>query len=167
LDEATLVTAGFSPSDARDLKRAYDELQMEQLYARDRAARKDFGKGESWAATLEEIATQERTLADRYGEAGYDWMLYASGRPNRVSVDQIFEGSPAEAGGLNEGDIVLRYAEERIRNSRELRDATSDGVAGEWVEVEILRDERIERVQLPRGPLGITLAVDSVAPTSQ
>ena len=167
LDEQTLVTAGFSPSDARELKEAYDALQMEQLYARDRAARAGLEDREAWTATLEEIAAQEEALADRYGETGQDWMLYASGRPNRVSVDQIFVGSPAAAAGLAEGDIVLRYADERIRNSAELRDATAGGVAGEWVEVELLRDDRIELAQLPRGPLGITVAVDSVPPTSR
>ncbi len=165
LDEQRLVAAGFSPTDAREFKLAYDELQMEQLYARDRAAREGIDDRAAWSTSLEELAAKEETLAARYGDTAYDWMLYASGRPNQVAVEQVFSGSPADAAGLVEGDIVLRYADERIRNGQDLRQATSTGVAGEWVDVEVLRDGRSELIQLPRGPLGITVDVDSVAPT--
>lgn len=166
LDEEVLIAAGFNPADARELKRAYDELQMDQLYALDRAARDGGDDRESWSTALEEMAAREQALADQYGEAAYDWMLYASGRPNQVAVERVFSGSPAEAAGLTKGDVVVRYAGESVRNGQELREATSAGTAGEWVEVEVLRDGERELVQLPRGPLGITVDVDSVVPNS-
>lgn len=166
LDESVLVEAGFSESDARALRDAYETLQMEQLYLRDRAAREGWNLGDRLGEELAALAEREEALADDYGDEAYDWVLYATGRPNRVTVRDVFAESPAANAGLAEGDVLVRYDDRRVRSSIELRNATTEGVAGEWVDVEILRAGKRERLRLPRGPLGILLDVSSSEPTS-
>lgn len=166
LDESVLVDAGFSESDARALRDAYETLQMEQLYLRDRAAREGWNLGDRLGEELTALAEREEALADEYGDEAYDWVLYATGRPNRVTVRDVFAESPAANAGLTEGDVLVRYDDRRVRSSIELRNATTEGVAGEWVDVEILRAGKRERLRLPRGPLGILLDVSSSEPTS-
>lgn len=166
LDESALIAAGFSESEARELRTRYDELQMERLYLRDRAAREGWIADERWGSALAELRAREAEIASRYGEEAYDWVLYASGRPNRVTIQQVIRDSPAAQAGIEVGDILLRYADERVRDGNELRSATTAGVAGEWVVIEILRDGRNERIRVPRGPIGVTVGADSVAPNA-
>jgi len=166
LDESVLVAAGFSASDARALRDAYERLQMDQLYLRDRAAREGWNLGDRLGEELTALAEREEALAGDYGDEAYDWVLYATGRPNRVTVRDVFADSPAANAGLAEGDVVVRYDDRRVRTSIELRNATTEGVAGEWVDLEILRAGKRERLRLPRGPLGVLLDVSSSEPTS-
>ena len=166
LDESVLVDAGFSESDARALRDAYETLQMEQLYLRDRAAREGWNLGDRLGEELTALAEREEALAEEYGDEAYDWVLYATGRPNRVTVRDVFAESPAANAGLAEGDVLVRYDDRRVRSSLELRSATTEGIAGEWVDLEILRAGKRERLRLPRGPLGILLDVSSSEPTS-
>ena len=164
LDESVLVDAGFSESEARALRDA--TLQMEQLYLRDRAAREGWNLGDRLGEELTALAEREEALAEEYGDEAYDWVLYATGRPNRVTVRDVFAESPAANAGLAEGDVLVRYDDRRVRSSLELRSATTEGIAGEWVDLEILRAGKRERLRLPRGPLGILLDVSSSEPTS-
>jgi len=71
-------------------------------------------------------------------------------------VDSVFGQSAAGEAGLEPGDVIVRYADARVFNGRELRDATIEGQAGELVALDYERDGESRRVYVPRGPIGIT-----------
>ena len=82
-----------------------------------------------------------------------------------MRVTSVIAGSPAEAAGIQPGDIVDTYAGERIFTQTELRGATTDGEFGELVPVQLRRTDG-SRVQtwLPRGPLGIRMDLTRADP---
>jgi len=57
-------------------------------------------------------------------------------------INRVVEGSPAEAAGLKEGDIVVRVGRERITNSGDLTKAVRDRGAGQSAVIEYYRDGR-------------------------
>jgi regulator of sigma E protease len=89
---------------------------------------------------------------------------FASPDPTRVMVTQIAAGSPAEAAGLQRGDMVLALDDTIVGGFEDLRQATADHLDVPVV-LTILRDgERIEVTITPRsthpadeGPLGLTI----------
>lgn len=164
LDEALLVEAGFSQTEARDLRERYEELQMQQLFLRDQAAREGWRFDERYATSMAELNQREQELLADYGEDAYDWLLYATGRPNQVKIREVYGRSPAADAGLREGDLIVRYDDQRVRSGLDLQQATSAGQAGELVVVELIRGGRPERLRVPRGPLGVLLDVSSGAP---
>jgi membrane-associated protease RseP (regulator of RpoE activity) len=105
-------------------------------------------------------------MREDYGEDRFDWILYASGRKNRVVVDSVFGPSAAGEADLRPGDLILRYGESRIFNGRELRQATIEGEAGQLVPVEYERAGEVHRVFLPRGPVGVQLHEATLPPSS-
>ena len=113
------------------------------------------------------IAQLERAysdLRDEYGDGAYDWILYASGRNNRVAVERILQDSAAELAGLEAGDVLTYYDDETIFTASALRAATTRGEAGDLVAVDVLRDGEALRFYLERGPLGVGLSWRRIAP---
>ena len=74
------------------------------------------------------------------------------------------DGSAAADNGLQANDVIYRYAGERVFNSRELRELTAAGFAGETVPVEVQRNGELLLFYLPRGPVGVRLNLDRVSP---
>ena len=160
-DEQKLVEGGLDPSDASRLKDAWEEVQLGRLYLSDRAAR------EGWSRTLNHRVQQqsmERALRQEVGDEDYDWILFATGQPNRVLVRGVLDSSPAADSGLQVGDVILSYGGERVFRPRELKQATTEGAAGESVRVEVVRRGEPVSVYVPRGPLGALLRTERMAP---
>lgn len=88
-----------------------------------------------------------------------------------IRIDGIQEGTPAEASGLQEGDIIVGMDGEEISRVSELK-RISEEKAGSEISVAVLRGEdRLELGIVPRevypagqGPLGITLDMDYLTP---
>jgi len=55
-------------------------------------------------------------------------------------IAQITPGSPADHGGLERGDVILRFGDQPIDRMRELPRAVARALPGTKVEVEIIRD---------------------------
>lgn len=165
--ESTLLAAGFGERDARELNAAFEEIRLEQLFLRDHAARTQGQVGTEYSARLERLSEREDGILKDYGEDAYAWMLYAMGRPNRVAVREVIGSSPAAEAGLRAGDVVKRYEDRWIHDANDLKKATLAGDVGEWVDLEIEREGRTQRVRIPRGPLGVMLDVTSQRPTSE
>lgn len=165
-DPDRLVAAGFHRQDVERFRARLDEIEMKRLYLRDRAAR------ESWLDTprfLEEsraLLGEYVGLREEFDDPLYDWMLYASGHPNRVAVHDVLAGSAGESAGLQPGDLIVRYDEQLVLSAGDLREATIAGRPGEWVAVEVQREGESapRRILVPRGPIGVTLAPATVQP---
>lgn len=163
-EEQALVDAGFRPADAQHLREVYESVDLERLYLRDRATR------EGWMGTPR-FAEESRALEERIdrlrpdlGDDRYDWFLYASGQFNRVLVADVLERSAAETAGIQPGDRILRYGEQRVFSASELAALTMQGRSGEPVVVDVERAGGVQRVTLPRGPIGVRLGAERSKP---
>jgi hypothetical protein len=95
-------------------------------------------------------------LRDELGDDAYDRYLFASGRPNRVRVRGVMEGSEAEMAGLKGGDTVISYGSKRVFNFDELRRLSYEGQPGETVVLEVQgADGSVSQLVMSRGPLGL------------
>ncbi len=77
-------------------------------------------------------------IADSLGLAG----------PEGALIAQVEPGGPADAAGLQQGDVVTAFAGEPIEDSRELARAVADTRAGTQVTADILRNGRRVAVAL-------------------
>lgn len=163
-DEQSLRDAGMSATEAAQVRERFEQLEMDRLVLRDRAQR------EGWMGTVRysnEVARLEDKRQDiraNMGDNSYDAYLYASGQDNRVVVRDVLQGSPAKQVGIVAGDTIVRYADKRIFNQRDLQTATSEGKLGEMTRVDIERDGRSLDLYVPRGPLGIYMDSESRKP---
>lgn len=162
--ETRLVAAGLEPQQAKTIMQFMDDIEMERLYLHDQATR------EGWLETpryrQENIILNEREeeLRLELGDADYDRYLYGTGQPNRVIIQSVIEGSPAQEAGIQSQDIAYSYAGNRLYDIRDLITATTEGVANESVLLEVVRDGNIYEFYLPRGPLGVRVTSESHKP---
>ena len=101
---------------------------------------------------------------DELGECGYDSLLYGTGKDNRVVVRQVLNGSAADLAGIQAGDTVLRYNDNRVWAASDLSAATSRGERGETVFVDIERQGERLRMRVERGPFGLYMRQERVTP---
>ncbi|NOX27732.1 MAG: PDZ domain-containing protein [Gammaproteobacteria bacterium] len=158
------LDAGFSYDKAVELDERYADLELRGLYLRDQALREGWISEPRFAEERAKLSSEEEAISDELGEDTYERYLYATGQSNSVSVSSVIRKSPAESSGIEGGDVIYRYAGDRIYDSFDLRNATSEGEAGETVAVEVLRDEAIIELYVPRGPLGVQLESVSLKP---
>lgn len=156
--EHALVAAGIDATTATEIRRRRDELSLSEIYLRDQAAREGWLDTPDFAAKMAEIDGQRTSIRDEIGDEAYDRYLAALDHPNRVAVNEVLLESPAAVAGIQAGDVVLRYGETRIFDPSELVTATRGGIAGEIVRMEIIRQGRQFEIEVPRGPLGVTIA---------
>lgn len=164
LDDALLREAGLSVSEIDALRERLEDIEMERLYLRDEATRDGWLNTPRYHKATHRLNVAFGTLRDDFGDETYDWLLFASGRPNRVMVGGVLENSPAAEAGLKSGDLIIRYDGVRIFDSWALQRATTRGEPGRIVTLEIARGDERSRVYVPRGPLGIRLGEKSVKP---
>ena len=162
--EHALAAAGIDATAAAEIRRRRDELTLAEIYLRDQATREGWLDTPDFTAKMAEIDRQRTSVRDEIGDDAYDRYLAALDHPNRVAVNEVLLESPAAAAGIQAGDVVLRYGETRIFDPSELVTATRSGVAGETVQVEIIRQGQRFQIDVPRGPLGVTIAASRGVP---
>ncbi|MBW2382446.1 MAG: PDZ domain-containing protein [Deltaproteobacteria bacterium] len=167
--------AWFSTSDLRSLgldereieriQEVWDRYEMARIELMHRVARegKEGKKGHKKIHARDRMAIDLRARDD-LGDDGYDALLYASGQENRVILSEILETSPAAAAGLLRGDELIGYDGQRIFRPRDILHLISLGESGEWVEVIVKREGRVQRLHVQRGPLGVRLGTDRRVP---
>jgi hypothetical protein len=163
-NEQAMLDAGIDSVKVTYIKSAFEQAEMDKLYLRDQATREGWLNSERYTDAAKEIANRTSALREQLTEQEYDAYLYAAGRSNRVIVESVLSTSPASNAGMQPGDTILRYGNKRIYNWSDLTTATSDGTPNDTVSVTIERNGQTQQVYVPRGPLGIRLATDSVAP---
>lgn len=162
-DAARLEAAGLPDRDIADLRRLFEETELERLYLRDQATRERWPQARL-ASELSALDERMASVREDYGESAYDWFLYAAGRPNRVKVEGVLGGSAAAEAGLRAGDLIYAYSGERVFRPFALVRSTQSGRLGETVELEVQRGAERLRLTVPRGPLGIRLGRDTLEP---
>ncbi len=155
IDVDALVSAGFAEETVRSFKQRVDQMELDRLYLRDMASREGWLGTAKFREQNEALSLDLDGARDEYGEEFYDWMLYTTGHSNRISVGDVMDGSAAADVGLQPGDQIVAYDDERIFNASDLRERTSQGDAGEPTPVDVMRSGNRVRVYIPRGPLGV------------
>ncbi|MFB1486444.1 MULTISPECIES: PDZ domain-containing protein [unclassified Thiocapsa] len=159
-----LVAAGVDPGLAEDLVLQEAQRSLERLSLRDQAIREGWLGTAQYREELSRINADARSLREEIGDDSYDRYLYTTGSDNRVRVDSVIPGSAAEIAGLQAGDLIESYADERLFDFSELRGKTTEGEYGEQVAVQVRRGGRVIETWVPRGPLGVTLDSARVGP---
>ncbi len=162
-DEQALLDNGMASGLVSELKVFFEQLEMDRLYLRDRSAREGWDRAQL-RAELQVIENREEDLRQRLGDDAYDAYLYASGQPNRVAVTSVLASAQAGQAGIQSGDHILRYDNQRIYSWMDLREATTGGDISDTVEVEVERDGATLQFYLARGPMGIRMDSLSVPP---
>ena len=160
----SLIEAGISDEQAAWIQERLDDIELQQLYLRDRATREGWLNKPRYHKQRREIQNAVTELRDEVGDDAYDRLLYALGRANRVVVRDVMQNSPAAQYGLQGGDRIIEYESQRIFSSKELSTLVTEGSAGVMTLVRVERDGQIHDVYLPRGPLGIRMTAARVAP---
>ncbi len=159
-----LLAAGVDLGLAEDLMFREAQQSLERLALRDQATREGWIGTEQYREELGRVNADARSLREEIGDGIYDRYLYATGEDNRVAVASVIPGSAAEAAGLQAGDLIESYADERLFRYSELRRKTTEGEYGELVPVRVRRGTRLIEAWIPRGPLGVTLDSARVEP---
>lgn len=154
--EVKLLEFGFSTTEVATISSARSRLQLERLQLRDRAVREGWHRTPDWSREIRNLDS-DVDLREILGDQRFDDYLLASGRDNRVRISEVMTGSAAEAVGLQAGDLIYRYADDRVFTSQGLQRLTTDGVAGEGTLLTIVRGEDLIDFTIPRGPLGVTI----------
>lgn len=159
-----MLSTGLTESEIMNLRQQYESLEMEKLYLRDRAIRDGWISSERYTDELGKIDDQYKTLRNNLDNSVYDTFLYATGRSNRVIVQDVMQNSPASIAGITAGDYILSYNNVAVYSAFDLRQAISSGQAGEEVKIDVERNGTTVSVYMPRGPMGIRMESQSIAP---
>ncbi|MFK8075276.1 MAG: PDZ domain-containing protein [Granulosicoccus sp.] len=159
-----MIAAGIDEQTARYLQNRRDKHQLARLELFDQAAREGWDESEELSEKLAELDAQRINLREEIGDDAYDRLLFESGDTNRVSIASVITGSAAEIAGLELGDLIINYDNERVFNVRELQQATRSGTKGEYVQILFDRGGRLLSADIPRGPMGVTLSTSTVMP---
>ncbi|UCD66527.1 MAG: PDZ domain-containing protein, partial [Deltaproteobacteria bacterium] len=162
--ETQLVAAGLEPQQAKSIMQFLADIEMERLYLHDQATREGWVGTPRYRQEIMVLIEREEDLRLELGDADYDLYLYGTGQPNRVVIQSVIEGSPAQEAGIQSKDIAYSYAGSRLYTIRDLITATTEGIANEPVLIEVIRDGRIFEFELPRGPMGLRLTNESHKP---
>ncbi len=157
-DAGALQASGFSPDDIRWIRERWEQAETEKRYLADLEARGEDpppGGGDS---------DIERELREDLGDHGYDAMLYATDRSNRVALERVRTGSIAYRAGLRDGSVVWSYDGRRVFHPKELAKLSTTGTRGESVEIVIVTDGGTERLFVERNPLGAELVSAKARP---
>lgn len=161
---AALAKAGISEEIAADIIRRRSDIELKKLELHDRASRDANLGSPRYQSELSELNAQATTLREELGDDAYDRYLYANGQPNRVKVISVMMGSAAERAGMKDGDLIVNYGQHRLFEWTELKRATSEGILGDYVSVDVIRNEQLMNLSVPRGPLGVRLGTARLAP---
>ena len=153
----SLLAAGLDEQGAKDLQLRADQYQLARLELFDQATREGWADTDQLDDRLDSLNESQPDLRSELGETAYDRYLYESGSPNRVSIASVINGSAADLAGVQTGDLIVTYADQRIFSVRDLQDATRAGSRGEYVTLLVDRNGEIQRSDIERGPMGVTL----------
>ncbi|MCP4035754.1 MAG: PDZ domain-containing protein [bacterium] len=72
-------------------------------------------------------------------------------RTQGALISEVVENSPAQAGGLEQGDVVVRMGDQVVDSSAKLRNLVAIAGADDKVEFEVIRDGRKREIEVKLG----------------
>lgn len=159
-----LVEAGMDSQQANELRQFFEQQELDRLFLRDKSVREKWSR-EEFSQALSELSDKEDAMKAGLDETAYDAFLYATGQTNRVTVTSVLDSSQAGNAGIQPGDRIIRYDNQRIYDVFELREATTSGSLTDSVPVELERDGEVIEIYIGRGPMGVRLNPESIAPS--
>ncbi len=164
-NEQLLIENGMDRVQAGLLRARYEQLELERLYLRNQSRREGWDR-QRLRDELRAVERKESEIKEQLGEDAYDAYRFAAGLPNRVAVTSVLPSAQAGEAGIEPGDFIMRYDDERIYDWFDLQEATAAGQVGEMVSLEVERDGETLQFYLQRGPLGIRMDSLSVGPAT-
>ena len=161
-----LLAAGLPADTVQNIKSRIENSQLQLLELRNQAVREGWDNTSEYVEKAHELQNGGHGLREDFGDDVYDKYLFASGSPNRIRVREVFRGSAADLAGIRTGDVITSYASSRVFTMGELRDATTEGIAGENLLIEVLRDGVPVSLTIPRGAIGISMEPARIKPAS-
>lgn len=99
-----------------------------------------------WAFSKPEPEPQDpihKQLWESFPRSGYRLgIVLSDGKRDAdgVAIEKVVPDSPADKAGLQKGDVLVRIGDEKIQNSRDVRETLRNLEGSKELEVEILRD---------------------------
>lgn len=158
-----LLELNVHPEDIARLQERFEAVELEKRELRSRGTRGGVVSTLIYGKQARELS---RELREDVGDEDYDRILYASGQSNRIRAESVHRESGAAKAGIRAGDVIVRYAGERIFDQASLDALTGDARLGENIPVEVLRKDEIIYLTAPRVALGATFKHIRVPPGS-
>ncbi len=146
---ARLIAHGFAPGRAEWIAQRHSALVRNALQV---AMNHDVNR-EPLTVRQRMAMNPTAMLREELGDRDFERFMRAIDRPTDIGVMSVRQHSESAYAGLQAGDRIVAYAGQRVLNLSELAMASAQGVAGEPVAVDILRDGQPMQIILPRGPL--------------
>lgn len=138
LDRDALVDAGVAP---RDVERVLERFEATEITRAElEATRRRRRLTPLETQTLREL---DSTLEQEIGTDDFDRLRFAQGVDNGLEVLGVLKGGPAYHAGLQPGDIVLRYAGERVDDVNQLMRLAKTTEPGPGLVVVFRRDGQV------------------------
>ncbi len=100
IDEARSITAGIDPATATILVKQRNKSALEEMYLRDQAMREGWLCTEKYRDVRAELQQEVDALWAELDENDHDRLLYATGKPNRITVESVMGEAAAAWVGL-------------------------------------------------------------------
>lgn len=162
-----LLKAGVTEMIAEDIINRMSQHKFLLLELQNHAKREGRLNSSSYFKERRKLMQIIPSVRKAIGNDAYDRYLYETAQNNRVIVRTVMKGSPAEQLGVQNGDIILTYANEKVLTRRDLPAFTTEGTVGEYVNLNILREGKLQNIVIPRGPLGVTLSKAILDPQTE
>jgi hypothetical protein len=159
-----LAAIGVDPDVASDILRRISQRQFRTMELSNLVRTNASSERQRYMEQLRELNENKISLRTELGDETYDQYLFASGKSNRVKVNSVMAGSPAETYGVQPGDVILYYNDKKIIDVRDLQRAALSGEAGGYGNIEILRDGNRMNLMLPNGTMGVQLEPTTLDP---
>lgn len=159
-----LAAVGVDPSVANDILRRISQQQFRRLELTNLVRGSSSSERQLYAAELREMNQNAISLRSELGTDIYDQYLFESGANNRVKVDSVLAGSPAETHGVQPGDVIQYYNDTKIIEISDLQRAALGGEAGGYSNIQILRQGNLMNLMLPHGTIGVQLRPTRIDP---
>lgn len=160
-DAKALKTTGVPLHDVERLREIFDASEMALIELENQARREGWYRSQRYSQTLRDMRIG---LREEIGDEAFDQLLYATGRTNRVVIEEVLRDSPGARAGIQSGDVVVSYDGRRVFRAGELKNATTEGEIGDRVTIDVLRDGEAIRLYAQRGPIGVKLRPAQLAP---
>lgn len=155
-----LTDAGFSTDRAAFIVDQQERIQYQQMqfvYEFQHHPDKSSAEAQELQKKIHTYSNPRRVFEQQLSDTEFQQYLSAVGGRTKLQIGGVLEAAPAYEAGLRPGDKIIRYNNQRVYHTGDLRSQVYRAKPGSTVAVEIQRkgSSAPETIYLPAGPLGI------------